>query len=170
MIFQICKAASRLLSDLSYKIKLPQAKPLSPGEILGCTAPKMCDVDVLIYVGDGRFHLESIMIANENVDAYRYDPYSKVFSHEYYEFDKMKSNRQKQIEKSLVSIKGLNNVSAQNSLNYGFILSTLGRQGSPKIMDNLIAKLTELNKNYFIVLMSEIFPDKLKLFNDQIDT
>ncbi len=35
----------------------------------------MCDVDVLIYVGDGRFHLESIMIANENVQAFRYDPY-----------------------------------------------------------------------------------------------
>ena len=33
---------------------------MSPGEILGCTAPKMCDVDILIYVGDGRFHLESI--------------------------------------------------------------------------------------------------------------
>ncbi len=132
----------------------------------------MCDVDVLIYVGDGRFHLESIMIANENVDAYRYDPYSKIFSHEYYEFEKMKSNRQKQIEKSLTSIKKATNSenSAKNSLNYGFILSTLGRQGSPKIMDNLIEKLIELNKNYFVVLMSEIFPDKLKLFNEQIDT
>jgi len=112
------------------------------------------------------------MIANENVDAYRYDPYSKIFSHEYYEFEKMKSNRQKQIEKSLTSIKKATNSenSAKNSLNYGFILSTLGRQGSPKIMDNLIEKLIELNKNYFVVLMSEIFPDKLKLFNEQIDT
>ncbi len=164
-------AASRLLSDLDYKIKLPQAKPLSPGEILGCTAPKMCDVDVVIYVGDGRFHLESIMIANESVDAYRYDPYSKIFSHEYYEFEKMKTNRQRQIEKSLTGIgKVPVSESARNSLNYGFILSTLGRQGSPKIMDNLIEKLTELNKNYFVVLMSEIFPDKLKLFQNQIDT
>ncbi len=45
---------------------------LSPGEILGCTAPKLTDVDALIYVGDGRFHLESIMIANEHVDAFRF--------------------------------------------------------------------------------------------------
>ena len=109
------------------------------------------------------------MIANESVDAYRYDPYSKIFSHEYYEFDKMKSNRQKQIEKSLTSIKKADEA-ANTSLNYGFILSTLGRQGSPKIMENLMAKLTELNKNFFIVLMSEIFPHKLKLFNEQIDT
>lgn len=165
-------AASRSLNDSSYKTKLPQAKPLSPGEILGCTAPKMCDVDILIYVGDGRFHLESIMIANENVEAYRYDPYSKIFSREYYEFEQMKTNRQRQIEKSLVAINktGNNQELSKNSLNYGFILSTLGRQGSPKIMENLMEKLAELNKNFFIVLMSEIFPEKLKLFNEQIDT
>ena len=132
----------------------------------------MCDVDILIYVGDGRFHLESIMIANENVEAYRYDPYSKIFSREYYEFEQMKTNRQRQIEKSLVAINktGNNQELSKNSLNYGFILSTLGRQGSPKIMENLMEKLAELNKNFFIVLMSEIFPEKLKLFNEQIDT
>jgi len=154
-------AASRLLiNESGYKVKLPQCKPLSPGEILGCTAPKLTETDALIYVGDGRFHLESIMIANETVDAYKYDPYSKIFSREYYEFDQMKQNRQKQIEKSLLKT---------DKINYGLILSTLGRQGSPKIMQNLIEKLKELNKNHFIVLMSEIFPTRLKLFADQID-
>lgn len=88
----------------------------------------------------------------------RYDPYNKSFTREYYEFDKMKSNRQRQIAKSL------------GSNNYGLIMSTLGRQGSPKIIDNLMSKLDELHKNYFLVLMSEIFPSKLKLFGDQIDT
>ena len=33
------------------------AKPLSPGEILGCTSPRMLESDSLIYLGDGRFHL-----------------------------------------------------------------------------------------------------------------
>lgn len=96
----------------------------------------------------------------------RYDPYNKVFSHEYYDFDKMKSNRQKQIQKSLNS-----SANSQSSIsnNYGLILSTLGRQGSPKIMQNLIDKLNEHKKNSFIVLMSEIFPNKLKLFENQID-
>ena len=78
----------------------------------------------------------------------------------------MKANRQKQISKSLTSSKG----DSSQATNYGLILSTLGRQGSPKIMQNLMNKLDELNKNYFLVLMSEIFPDKLKLFEDQIDT
>lgn len=64
-------AASRILQENKYLVKLPQCKPLSPGEILGCTAPKLFETDALIYVGDGRFHLESIMIANEKVSAYR---------------------------------------------------------------------------------------------------
>lgn len=132
---------------------------------MGCTAPKLVDTDVLIYVGDGRFHLESIMIANETIEAYKYDPYNKIFSREYYEFDKMKSNRKAQIEKSVSASK-----SSTNSTTYGLILSTLGRQGSPKILDNLMKKLDEKNKSHFLVLMSEIFPDKLKLFEDQIDT
>jgi 2-(3-amino-3-carboxypropyl)histidine synthase len=75
----------------------------------------------------------------------------------------MKNNRQSQIEKSLYK-----NKSNQN-LKYGLILSTLGRQGSPKIMKNLIEKLNELNKQHYVVLMSEIFPSKLKMFADQID-
>jgi 2-(3-amino-3-carboxypropyl)histidine synthase len=75
----------------------------------------------------------------------------------------MKNNRQRQIEKSLYK-----NKSNQN-LKYGLILSTLGRQGSPKIMKNLIEKLDELNKQHYVVLMSEIFPSKLKMFADQID-
>ena len=32
-----------------YDITIPQSRPLSPGEILGCTAPKLSDVDALMY-------------------------------------------------------------------------------------------------------------------------
>lgn len=64
-----------------FVVKVPQSRPLSPGEILGCTSPQLGGgVDALVYVGDGRFHLESIMISNPLVPAYRYDPYSKVLS------------------------------------------------------------------------------------------
>lgn len=31
-----------------YEITIPQSKPLSPGEVLGCTAPKLTDVDALM--------------------------------------------------------------------------------------------------------------------------
>ena len=58
--------------------------------------------DILIYLGDGRFHLESAMIANPNLKAYRYDPYSKVFSREYYAYDLMTQNRGKEIARASV--------------------------------------------------------------------
>jgi len=51
----------------------PQVAPLSPGEVLGCTAPVLSPgaADVLVFVADGRFHLEAIMIANPWLPAYR---------------------------------------------------------------------------------------------------
>lgn len=33
-----------------YDATIPRSKPLSPGEILGCTAPRLEDVDALMYV------------------------------------------------------------------------------------------------------------------------
>lgn len=31
-----------------YEITVPQSRPLSPGEVLGCTAPKLNEVDALM--------------------------------------------------------------------------------------------------------------------------
>ena len=31
-----------------YTVTVPQSRPLSPGEILGCTAPKLTDIDALM--------------------------------------------------------------------------------------------------------------------------
>lgn len=51
-----------------YDVLIPQIKPLSPGEILGCTSPSLpSTTKSVIYLGDGRFHLESVMIANPKV-------------------------------------------------------------------------------------------------------
>jgi hypothetical protein len=62
------------------RVSLPQARPLSKGEVLGCTAPTIPaeDANIVVYVGDGRFHLEAIMIANPHLKSHRYDPYTKV--------------------------------------------------------------------------------------------
>lgn len=108
----------------------------------------------MIYLGDGRFHLESIMIANPQLPAYRYDPYSKVFSREYYDHNLMLKTRHDAILK------------ASTAKKFGLILGTLGRQGSPKIMEHLKECMTKSGKNYLVVLLSEIFPEKLKLFGD----
>jgi hypothetical protein len=53
----------------------------------------------------------------------KYDPYSKIFSREYYEIEKMHKIRQQSI-----SI-------ASKAKKIGIILGTLGRQGSPKVFE-----------------------------------
>ena len=60
------------------------------------------------YVGDGRFHLESVMIQNPNVPAFQYNPYSRQITREEFGFDKMIKtrsayNRVKTIVKQIAS-------------------------------------------------------------------
>lgn len=40
--------AGSTFSRGKYEATIPRSKPLSPGEILGCTAPRLCDVDALM--------------------------------------------------------------------------------------------------------------------------
>jgi len=71
------------------RVEIPQVKPLSPGEVLGCTSPilnpeKNHDA-VVCFVADGRFHLESTLISNPHIRRfYRYDPYSRTMTKEAY--------------------------------------------------------------------------------------
>lgn len=51
-------------------------------------------------------------------------------------------------------------------MTFGLILGTLGRQGSTTVFDNLKRSLTENGRNYVLVLLSEIFPSKLKEFKE----
>lgn len=138
-----------------YKILVPQSRPLSPGEILGCTSPMLpAEIQHLVYIGDGRFHLESIMIANPKVAAYRYDPYSKVFSVEKYDHVRMQATRQEAIHR------------ASSAGRFGLILGTLGRQGSPKILTHIREVMDAAGIEYVILLLSEVYPNKLRLFHD----
>uniref|UniRef100_A0A673JNL7 2-(3-amino-3-carboxypropyl)histidine synthase subunit 1 n=1 Tax=Sinocyclocheilus rhinocerous TaxID=307959 RepID=A0A673JNL7_9TELE len=146
-------ASAELKPD--YEVLVPQCRPLSPGEILGCTSPRLeKHVNAIIYLGDGRFHLESIMIANPDIPAYRYDPYSKVFSREYYDHEAMRTTRLQAIE------------SARSAQRWGLILGTLGRQGNPKILEHVESRLESLGRSFTRVLLSEIFPGKLELLAD----
>jgi len=148
------QAAATHLRGEGYKIEVPQSKPLSPGEILGCTSPDMKGSHALIYLGDGRFHIESAMIANPSIKAYRYDPYSKVFSQEYYDHELMKKNRREAIRKAV------------DSDSWGLILGTLGRQGNPNVLSHLKEKIEAKGKKVVTVLLSEIFPSKLAIMKE----
>jgi 2-(3-amino-3-carboxypropyl)histidine synthase len=144
---------AKLSFDSHFKsVLIPQEKPLSPGEILGCTSPQIKNCDILIYLGDGRFHLESSMIMNPTLKAYKYDPYSKKLTEEKYDHTEMHSIRQDAIHV------------ARDSTTFGIILGTLGRQGSTRILDHIEEIMQKNNKKYFVLLLSEIHPQKLALF------
>lgn len=149
-------AKAQLIQD-GYNIILPQERPLSSGEILGCTSPHASNIegaDIVVYLGDGRFHLESIMISNPEIKAYKYDPYSKKFTFEKYDHNTMQDVRKASI------------LAASNATHFGVILGTLGRQGSPAILEFVEEKLRDAGKEVTKVLLSEIFPSKLKLFKN----
>ncbi|KDQ20706.1 hypothetical protein BOTBODRAFT_151573 [Botryobasidium botryosum FD-172 SS1] len=158
-----------------YEMSIPRSKPLSPGEILGCTAPPLQDVDALIYVGDGRFHLESIMIANPSIPAFRYDPYAKKLTRERYDHEEMRSVRadavrtaRKSLENSAVS-----GSESQDGAMWGLILGTLGRQGSLKQLEAIMRQLSTSRTGvipYVPILLSELSPAKLSLFSSHVDT
>ncbi|KAI5803382.1 putative diphthamide synthesis protein-domain-containing protein [Peziza echinospora] len=153
-IHQVCEA----LKNLGYGVLIPQIMPLSKGEVLGCTSPLLPKEDggikAIIYVGDGRFHLESAMIQNPHLPAYRYDPYSRKFTHEEYNHEEMHTLRRTAIS------------TATRAKKWGLILGTLGRQGNPNTLDEIKRRLEGSGRNYVVLALSEIFPGKLKMFEE----
>lgn len=143
-------AAGRIGAAGFTDVLVPQAKPLSPGETLGCTSPRLADPasgrpreGVLVFVADGRFHLESAMIHNPQLVAYRYDPYGRVLTRERYALLEMHAARQ-----AAIALAG-------PALRWGVILGTLGRQGNPAIVSHLRDVLRRKGRRCIVVLVSQ---------------
>ncbi|KAL8974133.1 MAG: hypothetical protein Q9197_001617 [Variospora fuerteventurae] len=145
-----------VLERAGFTVVIPQITPLSKGEILGCTSPRLSEdtVDMILYLGDGRFHLESAMIHNPSLPAYRYDPYSRKLTRETYAHDEMQDLRHQAIRQ------------AKSAKRWGIILGSLGRQGNPHTMTMIENRLKERNIPFINLLLSEIFPGKLAMMND----
>lgn len=147
----------KTLEKAGFNVLVPQIAPLSKGEILGCTSPKLSDednVDMILYLGDGRFHLESIMIHNPTIPAYRYDPYSRKLTREEYGHEEMQDLRRDAIS------------TAKKARKWGLILGSLGRQGNPHTMGLIEKSLRDKGIPWVNLLMSEIFPGKLAMMSD----
>lgn len=158
------RAAKPELEKLGFNVLIPQAKPLSAGEVLGCTAPRV-PVDyssdeqtVSVFVADGRFHLEAFMIANPGIKTFRYDPYIRKLFLEEYDQRGMRESR----KNAVLKVK-------EQAKSWGIVLGTLGRQGNPRILQRLEKKMKEKGFTYTMVLMSEISPERLALFEDSVD-
>lgn len=137
----------RMINGNNNKISgtVPQIKPLSPGEVLGCTSPIIKNVKNVIYIGDGRFHLESAMIQNPSLNYYKYCPFTRKLTKEFYNYNLMVQQRNSQINKFY------------KSENIGIILGSLGRQGNRKIMENVANHLNELgNFKIYKIIVDEI--------------
>ncbi|KAB1206967.1 Diphthamide biosynthesis protein 1 [Morella rubra] len=152
------------LEKHGYRVSIPQSKPLSAGEVLGCTAPKISndggemEERVIVFVADGRFHLEAMMIANPGVRTFRYDPYMGKLFLEEYDQKGMKESRKNAILKARKEAKS-----------WGIVLGTLGRQGNPRILERLERRMEENGLDYTVVMMSEISPQRVALFGDSVD-
>lgn len=155
------RAAKPELEKQGFKVVIPQSKPLSAGEVLGCTAPKIpaheSDFN-LIFIADGRFHLEAFMIANPGIKTFRYDPYlGKLFLEEY-DTKGMRETRKRAIEKAMMEAR-----------TWGIVLGTLGRQGNPRILERLQKRMGKKGFDYVVVMISEISPARVALFEDSVD-
>ncbi|KAJ4716914.1 2-(3-amino-3-carboxypropyl)histidine synthase subunit 1 [Melia azedarach] len=155
------RAAKPELDKHGSTVLIPQSKPLSAGEVLGCTAPKISTGESsdfnLVFIADGRFHLEAFMIANPGIKTFRYDPYlGKLFLEEY-DNKGMRETRKQAIERS------------EEAKSWGIVLGTLGRQGNPRILERLQTKMSEKGFDYVVILMSEISPARVALFEDTLD-
>lgn len=147
----------KLASDPEKTIYIipPQTMPLSKGEVLGCTSARLDKtLNAMIYIGDGRFHLESAMIHNPEIPAFRYDPYSRKLTRERYDQQQMVNVRQDAIQ------------TARNAKRIGLILGALGRQGNPQTLDRLEQAFSKVGISVVKIILSEIFPQKLAMFDD----
>jgi 2-(3-amino-3-carboxypropyl)histidine synthase len=188
--------ARRLLRDderYMYNVSIPQAKPLSPGEVLGCTSPVLTKTiptttstaennkqqqeqeqeQIVLFIADGRFHLESTMISNPHINKfYRYDPYPKKLTEESYNNKQMKSIRYNAILKAKKAIststKTSNETTNSSCCVFGIILGTLGRQGNPALLTKIQTQLSQKGIRSFVMLASEITPIKLALFKSKV--
>jgi len=154
------KAAEALQRDYFLDGKaaapVPQIKPLSVGETLGCTSPLVgADVDAVVFVCDGRFHLESAMIQNPNVKGgfFRYDPFYQTLTREGFAHEEMHQQRKAAIE------------AAKGARMVGLILSTLGRQGSSGVLEGVEQLLEQRGVPHLTVLLSDVSPERLMRFD-----
>jgi 2-(3-amino-3-carboxypropyl)histidine synthase len=149
----IYKAKQLLVEKGLSHFFIPQAKPRTTGELLGCTSPSIKE-KIVVSVSDGRFHLEAAMIQNPNHEFYRFDPYLNRIFREEFDLQAMKRRRMESIQQ------------AKHSQYFGLIMGTLGRQGSVHILKKLKEVCRENGKKVSVFLMSDVCQEAVDKFPD----
>ena len=95
------------------------------------------------------------MIASPTLPAYRYDPYARRLTRESYGHEEMLALRAAAVC-----------TARRATRRWGLILGALGRQGNAHTMRLVEAHLERRGIPHVELLLSEIFPGKLALFDD----
>ena len=157
------RIAVKQLEALGFDLYIPQIRPLSRGEVLGCTSPEIPEtISTVVYLGDGRFHMESVMLGNERTNTMhtdrkflQYDPYARILSEQKYDYASMKADRRGAIQR------------AAKAKRVAIVLGTLGRQGSPKILERLEGLFRAKGISFAVFLIAELSPTKVQLYFTQ---
>lgn len=162
--------AKELLEMQGYTILVPQEKPRCAGEVgassqtLGCTSPvlELETSDTVVYLCDGRFHMEAVMIANPRHRYLQYNPYTKRLTIEQYDFAFMIQTRQAELARCSLTPHSV----------VGVIQGVLGRQGSTHITEvgrgdqRIVSELRQRNIKFVTLLVSEIHVEQLRCFGE----
>ena len=154
----VFEAKSLLEKEGFTNLIIPQEKPRSAGEVLGCTSPILPDhKGIVVFLCDGRFHMEAVMIRNPAATFYQYNPYSKILSIEEYDNEKMMKNRENAIK-----------ISKNSGKRVCVIFGVLGRQGNKHILERLEENMKNKGLEYTILMNSEVNVQQLQLLNEYL--
>lgn len=129
-------------------VSVPRVWPLSPGEVLGCTSPST-SADSVLFVAEGRFHLESVMIQNPKRKYFRYCPSSGLLVREFHDHEQFLEMRESKKQ------------AARKASEYLVVFGTLGRQGCPLLLSRIEHTLGQRGAAYTVAYASEIDEDLL---------
>lgn len=143
-----------LLSRIFMILNIPQTKPLSPGEILGCTSFKTENNSGTLYIGDGKFHIESVLLFNPNIKIVQFNPFKRSLVLLGFKFTETLSERVNFIENSLYLPRQVN-----------LIFGVLGRQGNVKILRTIESLVSQKGFKKNVYMATEILNDRLNILN-----
>nr|UXY86848.1 diphthamide biosynthesis protein 1 [Cryptomonas paramecium] len=154
---QYISILQNLKKELDSKLKLVFVytnKPLSPGEILGCTCVKTNNFSNTMYIGEGRFHLETIVFSNFFSHFFQFNPFFHQLLKIDYNIVETLKERKVQILKSF-----------QKKTNLAVLIGVLGKQNNNLFLKKIKKLISEKSTKVLHVVMCEISFDILNKIN-----
>ncbi len=149
------------LEALGIPAVMPATPGLAPGEILGCTCPVLPPAARCLVICDGRFHVEAIGKAVPDAVVYKFDPFLGRVLREHILPDT--DGRVDLVDRTRAAVadRGLGRV--------GFLLGTLGRQGSVPLLRRLQGLVARRGGVGVTVAMAIMDEDRVRHLADGLD-